>query len=192
MEEIILLEDSEDAILYEYDLFNRLTKYQKGGTVVTYTYNGDGQRQSKTAGGVTTHFIWDGMNMIYEYTDTESASYIYGMTGILYRKLSTGETYTYTTNAHGDVVAYTDQSGNTQEYYYDAYGVAIKTYGVTDTGTITDNPFRYAGEYYDAESGFIYLRNRYYDPKQRRFITEDPIRDGSNWYVYCGNNPVKC
>ena len=49
---------------------------------------------------------------------------------------------------------------------------------------------RYAGEYYDAETGFIYLRNRYYDPEQRRFITEDPIRDGANWYIYCGNNPV--
>ena len=49
---------------------------------------------------------------------------------------------------------------------------------------------RYAGEYYDAETGFIYLRNRYYDPTQRRFITEDPIRDGVNWYIYCGNNPV--
>ena len=23
-----------------------------------------------------------------------------------------------------------------------------------------------------------------------RFITEDPVKDGLNWYVYCGNNPV--
>ena len=22
------------------------------------------------------------------------------------------------------------------------------------------------------------------------FITEDPAKDGSNWYAYCGNNPV--
>ncbi len=49
---------------------------------------------------------------------------------------------------------------------------------------------RYAGEYYDAETGLIYLRNRYYDPSIGRFITEDPARDGLNWYAYCGNNPV--
>jgi len=50
--------------------------------------------------------------------------------------------------------------------------------------------FRYCGEYFDEETGLIYLRNRYYDPSIGRFITEDPIKDGFNWYTYCGNNPV--
>ena len=44
----------------------------------------------------------------------------------------------------------------------------------------------YTGEYHDAETGFIYLRARYYNPAIGRFINEDPIRDGLNWYVYCG------
>ena len=52
------------------------------------------------------------------------------------------------------------------------------------------NPFRYCGEYYDDETDLIYLRNRYYDNQTGRFITEDPIKDGLNWYSYCGNNPV--
>ena len=50
--------------------------------------------------------------------------------------------------------------------------------------------FRYCGEYYDSETGLIYLRNRYYDSTLGRFISEDPARDGTNWYVYCENNPV--
>ncbi|WP_430393584.1 RHS repeat-associated core domain-containing protein, partial [Congzhengia minquanensis] len=33
--------------------------------------------------------------------------------------------------------------------------------------------------------------NRYYDPKLGRFISEDPAKSGSNWYVYCENNPLK-
>ena len=53
------------------------------------------------------------------------------------------------------------------------------------------NPFRYSGEYFDAESGNIYLRNRYYDASTGRFISEDPAKDGTNWYVYCGGNPIK-
>ncbi|MEN3005375.1 RHS repeat-associated core domain-containing protein [Dehalobacterium formicoaceticum] len=30
----------------------------------------------------------------------------------------------------------------------------------------------YAGEYYDEESGLYYLRARYYDPTEGRFISE--------------------
>ena len=53
-----------------------------------------------------------------------------------------------------------------------------------------NNPFRYSGEYTDGETGMIYLRARYYDPGLGRFISEDPIKDGMNWYVYCNGNPV--
>ena len=70
------------------------------------------------------------------------------------------------------------------DYRYDAFGNQLKS-NENDT-----NPFRYNGEYFDEETGFIYLRNRYYDPSIGRFITEDPACDGTNWYVYCGNNPV--
>lgn len=52
------------------------------------------------------------------------------------------------------------------------------------------NSIKYSGEYYDAETGLIYLRNRYYDPNARRFTTEDPARDDLNWYCYCSNNPI--
>ena len=35
------------------------------------------------------------------------------------------------------------------------------------------------------------LGHRYYDASTGRFLSKDPIGDGSNWYVYCGNNPIK-
>ncbi len=53
------------------------------------------------------------------------------------------------------------------------------------------NVFRYCGEYFDKETGTIYLRARYYDPTIGRMITEDPAQDGLNWYTYCGNNPSR-
>ena len=78
------------------------------------------------------------------------------------------------------------------------------------------NPYRYCGEYTDRESGYNYLRARYYDPTIGRFITadnhwnvgnmlygDDPIKFGGiyvpliaamiqsgNLYVYCMNNPL--
>jgi len=36
-----------------------------------------------------------------------------------------------------------------------------------------------------------YLRARYYNPATGRFLAEDPIRDGLNWYVYCAVNPIR-
>jgi len=87
-------------------------------------------------------------------------------------------------NGQGDVAILTDNAGNTvASYIFDAYGN-------TDSENTVYNPFGYRGEYSDAESGLIYLRARMYDPSTGRFINEDPIRDGLNWYVYCGNNPV--
>jgi RHS repeat-associated protein len=89
-------------------------------------------------------------------------------------------------NAHGDVVQLCDDDGNViKTYDYDPYGNQLQDVDSTDA-----NPYRYCGEYYDIESGYTYLRARYYDSSIGRFISEDPAMDGYNWYVYCGNNPV--
>lgn len=88
-------------------------------------------------------------------------------------------------NGHGDVVKVVDSNGRvTKDYEYDAFGV-VNNENATDI-----NPWRYCGEYYDTETGNIFLRARYYDPSTGGFITEDPARDGVNWYGYCGGNPV--
>jgi hypothetical protein len=34
------------------------------------------------------------------------------------------------------------------------------------------------------------MRARYYDSSLGRFLNEDPIFDGWNWYVYAANNPI--
>jgi RHS repeat-associated protein len=39
-------------------------------------------------------------------------------------------------------------------------------------------------------NGLTYMRARYYSPELGRFINEDPIRDGHNWYAYTDGNPV--
>jgi RHS repeat-associated protein len=63
--------------------------------------------------------------------------------------------------------------------------------------TRTALSFGFAGQQRDAESGLIYLRARYYDPRTGRFLSKDPVR-GSAWrpasqhaYVYALNNPVR-
>jgi RHS repeat-associated protein len=55
---------------------------------------------------------------------------------------------------------------------------------------IDKNPFRFNGQYFDVETNYVYLRHRYYDTSLGRFISEDPIFDGMNWYVFAANNPI--
>ena len=89
------------------------------------------------------------------------------------------------------MVQLADNSGNVVKGYdYDAFGVE-KNPDVNDI-----NVFRYCGEYFDKETGVIYLRSRYYDPEIGRFISEDSYTGKSqdplslNLYTYCFNDPI--
>jgi len=42
----------------------------------------------------------------------------------------------------------------------------------------------------DVDSGLKLLGHRYYDASTGRFLTRDIARDGRNWYIYCGSNPL--
>lgn len=71
---------------------------------------------------------------------------------------------------------------------------SFDAWGSVRLGAQTGDPSgRYCGNLghkQDDESGLIYMRARYYEPASGRFLSEDPSRNGPNWVVYCGNNPV--
>ena len=126
-----------------------------------------------------TEYVWDGQNLVSETEQGTTDTYTYDMTGVHTRKH--GNTVTsYLKDYHGNVIGSADSTGRLD---YDAYGNQL--HGETP------DPFGYCGEYYDSETGLIYLRNRYYDPATSRMLSEDPARAGTNWYIYCENNPVK-
>lgn len=60
----------------------------------------------------------------------------------------------------------------------------------TDTPASSQGFVGSLGHVTDSDTGLIYMRARYYDPAIGRFINEDPICSGKNWYTYAGNNPV--
>nr|WP_258176152.1 RHS repeat-associated core domain-containing protein [Orenia metallireducens] len=81
---------------------------------------------------------------------------------------------------------HSDKAGNVlAEYDYDAWGNIL-----SQSGSMAEiNPYRYAGYYYDEETGLYYLRARYYDPEIGRFIRRDTVQK-INQYAYAENNPV--
>ena len=50
---------------------------------------------------------------------------------------------------------------------------------------------QFTGKDLDEDTGLYYYNAKWMDPKSGRFITEDPIKDGLNWYAYANNNPLK-
>jgi len=57
-------------------------------------------------------------------------------------------------------------------------------------GTLT-NPFGYAGQYTDAETGLQYRRARYYDPITQNFFTRDPVTPTTRApYNYAADTPT--
>jgi len=154
-----------------------MTSFSDGETTAVYTYNPDNMRRSKTVNGVKTEHVWVGSEIALDITGNSVVSYMQGI------KSNYGW---YVYNAHGDVVQICDNNGVVKKSYdYDPYGNQL-----TEADALDKNPYRYSGEYYDAESGYIYLRARYYDSTTGRFISEDPAFDGFNWYAYCGGNPL--
>ena len=108
-------------------------------------------------------------------------------------------TYYYLRNAQNDVVKLIDNSGTTVvEYTYDSWGKPFAATGTLANTVGKDQPFRYRGYVYDAETGWYYLRSRYYDPTTCRFINADVLLStgqgiiGHNAFAYCLNNPVNC
>jgi RHS repeat-associated protein len=79
----------------------------------------------------------------------------------------------------------TDGEGNVrQTYSYEPYGE------VTSTG-FSNNPYQYTGRE-NEDTGLYYYRARYYSPKLKHFISEDPIglTAGPNAYAYVQNDPA--
>ena len=187
--------ETSGAEVYEYDVFGKMEQIQKGNQIIRYGYNADGQRIEKTVNSQSTEYIWDGDNIVSEKTGDGPGIYYQRGLGLI--ASAQGDEYYrdyYFKNAHGDVTGVYYAGNNSQKagYEYDPFGKQINgANGEEWEGPASDsNPYRYAGEYYDRETGSIYLRARYYDPSYGRFTSEDPIKDGLNWYVYCANNPV--
>ena len=157
---------------------------------VSYEYNSNGVRTAKTVNNIRTEYLRDAEDrLLGEETQGEYLWYLYDATGKAAGYEWQGNSYYYVRNAMGDVEGISDMEGNLLcSYYYDAWGNVTEVTG--DKELAEKNSIRYRGYYYDEESGFYYLKTRYYDPEAKRFLNRDCLENESNLYQYCYNNPV--
>ena len=150
----------------------------------TYTYNGDGVRVSKTAGGVTTNYVQDVASSLPVVLQDGANTYVYGLGLISITDGSGVQTYRLT-DGLGSTTDLVDATGNViVGYTYDPFG-AVRT-----QTTPNDNEWLFTGEQRDEESGYDFLRARYYDPDVGRFLGRDAARQGPNAYGYAMNSPL--
>jgi RHS repeat-associated protein len=171
------------TLTLSYDQANRLIG---AGNAISYAYNGDGLRMSKTVNGVTTHFVWSEAESLPELLQDGATYYIYGPEGAPIEQIS-GSTPVYLhQDQQGSTRLLTDGEGNVVgRYNYDAWGNVT-----SHTGSAATN-LQYDGQYTDAETGYQYLRARYYDPKTGQFLTKDPATSLTlSRYGYVHNNPL--
>ena len=188
---------------YQYDVLGHLTNVLRNGQQILITYDGDGNRVSKSANGTTNYYLVDDRNpsgysqVLEEWASTGTPAlsrvYNYGLALISQRQVSSGTISYYGTDGHGSTRFLTDTNGTvTDAYTFDAYGLAIPSAGYGST----PNNYLYCGQQFDSDLGFYYLRARYYKPDTGRFWTmdtydgtsEDPL--SLHKYLYCQGDPI--
>lgn len=181
--------------------------YQDGVLIADYDYNHLRQRIEKTVylkddktnqiQKETTNYLWHNgllsaeiqngnITRRYIYMDITPIAvidYTYNNKG----KMMTAQLYTVHTDHLGTPKQITDQNNQmVWQADYEDFGKA--------TITTKDNfqfNLRFAGQYYDNETGYHYNTNRYYNPETGRYLTADPLglSGGLNSYVYANHEP---
>ncbi|MBI5705635.1 MAG: RHS repeat-associated core domain-containing protein [Armatimonadetes bacterium] len=200
---------------YHWDALNRMTYYTEGIGHDDYAYRADGMRIWKNHASGMVHeegepdpgidyisqYYYDGQMQVENYEAHSNNTALLTKYGIGARGIDYMETYNGSTttvgfpiyDGHGNMIATIGRSASSP-YYSTGDAREYDVWGKIRSGNTTGDPKnRYCanlGHPTDDESGLIYMRARYYEPWTGRFVSEDPARDGFNYFVYGDSNPV--
>jgi RHS repeat-associated protein len=181
---------TKGAQTYTFDIANRMTAAPGHAT---YAYDAHGRRTwvgysngswKLQIYGQAGKLLWSG------HSSQGNTRHIYlGDQLIAEANTQSGISYSHT-DALGSPVARTNASGQiTSRTRYEPYGATAAGTNPTGVG--------FTGHVNDADTGLVYMQQRYYDPIAGRFLSVDPVttnaKDGSFFgrYHYANNNPYK-
>jgi RHS repeat-associated protein len=180
--------DATGTTQYTWDVRGRMTSAaMPNGQAVLYSYDALGRRASRTDGSGTTSFLYDGVDVVTDKGPGGSAvDYLngWGIDDKLRQSGPSGPVY-FLQDHLGSTTALTDATGTVAErLQYDPFGGSPGS---------AFTRYTFTGREQDAASGLLFLRARWYDPNQGRFLTDDPMdfqAGDTNLYAYVGNDPV--
>ena len=190
--------NAQGTTSYQWDTRGRLRQVSlPNNQVVNYSYDALDRRSSRTANGLTTTFMYDGVDVVLDRnSDNTAVDYLNGLS--IDDKLQqvndmAGPLY-FLSDHSNSTIALSNSVGNVVErQQYEAFG------GSTQSGLTR---FTYTGRELDDVTGLMFYRARWYDPQSGRFISEDPIGRNTklspgqliqdlNLYAYVRNSPLK-
>lgn len=184
-----------DTLLWSSE--NRLEALVMGSDTIENYYDHAGRLVKRDVDGTVSYFLWDGNNLFAELSSTggKVAEYSYWPGGLDHQHalIVSDTVYFSHRDGFGNVVGLVNESKVLKRRYtYDAWGTLV---GGSDTGGLNDRDrARFKGALWMGEDGpeLYYMRNRWYEPKTGRFLSEDPIglAGGINLYSFAGNNPI--
>ena len=169
------------------------------GKEVSFAYDALGRRTEKTYEDVVTHFVWDGNVPLHEWQEISSDAEKTNITTWLFEQntfipaaklAANGESFSIVTDYLGTPLQAFDNNGNK------VWEQELDIFGRERTGNNKSSfiPFKYQGQYEDAETGLYYNRFRYYDSRTGNYISQDPIGlAGGNptFYGYVFNSNIE-
>jgi RHS repeat-associated protein len=180
---------NDGALSFSYDAESRVVSVN-GGLSGQYSYDAANRRVKKAAGAVTTHYIWEGGQMIAEYSTSGGwVDYIYAGSKMVARYFSMNQ-IRYFINDRLGVRLILDNGGNVVGRQTTlTYGEEVGSSGESDKHKFTSYER-------DAETGLDYAVNRFYSSSTDRFYSADKVRGNVfnpqrlNRYSYTRNDPV--
>lgn len=181
---------------FAFDGENKMTSFNGGASQggADYSYDGDGRRVKKVAGGptiVSTVFVYNvAGQLVAEYSDASST----GPGGTSYLTSDTLGTPRVITGTNQGVKARHDYLPFGEELLASTGG------RTTAQGYVEDNlRQKYTSKERDVETGLDYFGERYYSSTVGRFTTVDPLGASArlsnpqsmNRYVFVLNNPLR-
>jgi RHS repeat-associated protein len=191
---------------YQWDYRNRLVGVvdKNASNVETqrmqFTYDTLGRRIAKSVNGAVTSFVYDGDNVLLDFVDADGVGsgqpvldkrYLHGVRvdQVLAQEGGNGNVTWQLTDHLGTVRDLVNNSGSVVNHLtYDSFGRVV-----AETNSVVDSRYLFTGREFDEETGLYYYRARFYDDKNGRFISEDPIgfQGGDrNLFRYVLNNPM--
>ena len=138
------------------------------GKTITFKYDALGRRIEKSFNGRVHRYLWDSNVPLHEWTEeSEVITWLFEQdTFVPAAKLvANGECFSIISDYLGTPLQAYDKKGNkVWEQELDIYGRQRKR----PSAFI---PFKYQGQYEDAETGLYYNRFRYYDPNAGSYIS---------------------